>query len=59
MYLAPVQQKLLREAIAKLEEAYQCVQDALGETDACQFTCSDIQDVIDDIKADLLEEEPN
>ena len=59
MYLAPIQVRLLKEARAKLEEAYQLVQDALGETDACMYTCMDIQDVIDDINADLLEEEPN
>jgi hypothetical protein len=53
--LNTTQVRLLREAIAKLEEASQCVVDALGETDATQFTCTQIQDVIADLEADIAE----
>ncbi len=54
MELAPVQRRLLQEAIADLERAYTKVQDALGETDACMLTCMDIQDIITDINTDIL-----
>ncbi len=54
MELAPVQRRLLQEAIADLERAYTKVSDALGETDACMMTCMDIQDIITDINTDIL-----
>ena len=51
--LNTTQRRLLQEAIAKLEEASQLVVDALGETDAAQFTGWSIQSVIADIAEDL------
>lgn len=53
MYLNTTQRRLLREAVAKLEEASQLVVDALGESDATQFTCTQIQDLVADLEADL------
>ncbi len=51
--LNTTQRQLLKEAIAKLEEASQCVVDALGETDAAQFTGTQLQEIIADLEADL------
>lgn len=51
--LNTTQRKLLQEAIAKLEEASQLVVDALGESDATQFTCTAIQEVVADLEEDL------
>ena len=59
MKLAPIQRSALKAAIADLKSACDHVQDALGETDECMITCNDIQDIIDNINADLLEVESN
>jgi hypothetical protein len=52
--LAPVQRRLLQEAVANLERALLNVQDALGETDECMVTCMDIEDIITNINSDIL-----
>lgn len=53
--LNTTQRRLLKEAIANLEQACQNVQDALGESDATQFTNTAIQDVIADLEQDLVD----
>jgi hypothetical protein len=47
--------ELLRRAVEQLEEADALVQEALGESDATQFTCTQIQDIIADLEADIAE----
>lgn len=51
----------LRMAIAALQDADAWVQQALGDTDVCYETHNRIQDLVDDLTADVieLEGEPN
>ena len=51
--LNATQRRLLQEAIAKLEEASQLVVDALGESDATQYTCTGIQEIVAELEEDL------
>jgi hypothetical protein len=55
MKLVTVQQKTdkLREAIALLMDADACVQAALGDTDSCYDTHCGIEELIDDLRADV------
>lgn len=53
--LAPVQVKLLQEAIAKLHEADALVQEALGATDACYDIHCGIQELVDELECDIEE----
>ena len=55
-FQAPVDKaELLRRAIEQLEEADALVQEALGDTDVCYETHNRIQDLIDDMVADIVE----
>jgi hypothetical protein len=49
------QRRQLQQAIARLEQACECVQDALGESDATQFTNMAIQDIIAELEQDLVD----
>ena len=51
--LNTTKRRLLQEAIAKLEEASQLVVDALGESDATQYTCTGIQEIVAELEEDL------
>ncbi len=54
MHLAPVQRRLVQEAIRDLEAANQKIIDALGQTDRCMTVCWNLQDLITDINSDIL-----
>ena len=45
----------LRLAIEALENADAWIQEALGESDATQFTCTQIQELIEDLTHDVME----
>lgn len=45
----------LREAIALLMDAKNCVESAMGKSDATEMTCSEIQGIIDDLRMDVIE----
>lgn len=45
----------LREAIALLQDADACMQAALGASDVCYDTHNRIQDIIEDLEADVEE----
>jgi hypothetical protein len=47
--------QMLREALAKLEDADELVFAALGDSDACIFTREAIQEAILDIRCDIVE----
>jgi hypothetical protein len=47
--------KLLNEAVDLLEQADVLIQKALGDTDSCYISHTDIQDVISDLIADIVE----
>jgi DNA-binding MarR family transcriptional regulator len=51
--LTAEQKKLLKEAIAKLEDADALVQEALGDTDVCYMTHNSIADIVLDLCTDL------
>ena len=55
MELVTVKQKTdkLREAIALLMDADACIQSALGATDSCYDTHCGIEEIIDDLRADI------
>ena len=54
--MSPAQQvACLREAIQLLLDASELVQHALGDTDAAQDTRECIQELVDDLRADVLE----
>lgn len=45
----------LREAIALLMDADNCIQSALGASDVCYETHTRLQDIISDLEADVEE----
>jgi hypothetical protein len=45
----------LREAIALLQDADALVQTALGDTDACYDTHCGIEEIIDELQADVMD----
>jgi hypothetical protein len=47
--------RLLNEAVDLLERADALVQKALGATDACYETCTQLQNIIDDLVTDIAE----
>jgi len=51
--LTAQQKQLLQQAIDKLQEADVLVQQALGATDSCYDTHCGIEDLIDDLTADI------
>ena len=57
MELVTAKQKAdkLREAIALLQDADACMQAALGASDVCYETHNRIQDIIEDLEADVEE----
>lgn len=57
MELVTAKQKAdkLREAIALLQDADACMQAALGASDVCYDTHCAIQNIIDDLEADVEE----
>ena len=57
MELVTAKQKAdkLREAIALLQDADACMQAALGASDVCYETHNRIQDIVDDLEADVEE----
>lgn len=57
MELVTAKQKAdkLREAIALLQDADACMQAALGASDVCYETHNRIQDIVDDLAADVQE----
>jgi hypothetical protein len=46
---------LLRKAMLHLEQADVLVQQALGDTDACYMTHTQIQDLVDELRYDVIE----
>ena len=53
--LTATQKQLLQLAIDKLDEADALVQQALGATDSCYDTHCGIQDLVDDLSADIAD----
>ena len=51
--LTVLQKQLLQEAVDKLHEADALVQQALGATDSCYDTHCGIEELIDDLRADI------
>jgi hypothetical protein len=51
--LTAEQKQLLKEAIAKLEDADALVQEALGDTDVCYDTHNSIANIVLDLCTDL------
>lgn len=51
--LTATQKTLLQQAIDKLQEADALVQQALGDTDSCYDTHCGIEDLIEDLRADI------
>ena len=47
--------KLLNEAVDLMEQADALIQRALGATDVCYETCTQLQNVIDDVVTDIAE----
>ena len=47
--------KLLNEAVDLMEQADALIQRALGATDVCYETCTQLQNVIDDLVTDIAE----
>ena len=47
--------KLLNEAVDLMEQADALIQRALGATDVCYETCTQLQNVIDDVITDIVE----
>lgn len=46
---------LLNEAVDLMERADALIQRALGATDVCYATCTQLQNVIDDVITDIVE----
>lgn len=53
--LAKQKARLLREAIELMQEADALVQEALGDTDSCYDTHCGIEELIDDLRADVMD----
>ena len=49
------QNELLIAAVELLEQADALIQKALGQTDVCYETCTQIQNVVDDLLCDIQE----
>ena len=47
--------KLLNKAVDLMEQADALIQRALGATDVCYETCTQLQNVIDDLVTDIAE----
>ena len=47
--------RLLNEAVDLMEQADALIQRALGATDVCYETCTQLQNVIDDVITDIVE----
>lgn len=47
--------KLLNKAVDLMEQADALIQQALGATDVCYETSTQLQNVIDDVIADIVE----
>jgi hypothetical protein len=47
--------QLLKQAVDLLEQADALVQRALGATDVCYATCTQLQNVIDELETDIAE----
>ena len=47
--------KLLNKAVDLMEQADALIQRALGATDVCYETCTQLQNVIDDVVTDIAE----
>lgn len=46
---------LLNKAVDLMEQADALIQEALGATDVCYATCTQLQNVIDDVVTDIAE----
>lgn len=47
--------RLLNEAVDLMEQADALIQRALGATDVCYETCTQLQNLIDDLVTDIAE----